>query len=67
MHQAKTVGNNSSDMACRTKLEATVKGDIEKLTENWQMGWHRMTFYGDLKNCVGELSDRMKLQLIEEA
>jgi len=67
MHQAKSDGNNPSDMACRTKLEAIVKGDLEKLTENWSMGWHRVTFYGDLKDMVGELCERMKLELIEEA
>ena len=67
MHQGKSVGNNPSEMACRTKLEATVKGDIEKLTENWRMGWHRVTFYGDLKEQVTELSDRLKMKLIEEA
>jgi len=66
-HQAKTAGNNNSDMACRTKLEAVVKGDIEKLTENWRPGWHRVTFYGDLKPHVTELCDRLKLTLIEEA
>ena len=67
MHQAKTVGNNDSDMACRTKLEAVVKGDIEKLAEQWSMGWHRVTFYGDLKSPVEELCDRLSLKLIEEA
>jgi len=67
MHQAETTGNNPSDMACRTKLEAVVKGDIEKLTENWGMGWHRVTFYGDLKECAMELSDRLRFKVIEEA
>ena len=67
MHQAKTVGNNMSDMACRTKLEALVKGDIEKLTENWREDWHRVTFYGDLKDQVIELCDRLSLKLVEEA
>jgi len=67
MHQAKTSGNNYSDLACRTKLEAVVKGDIEKLTEEWRMGWHRVTFYGDLKETVTELCSRLKLELIEEA
>jgi len=67
MHQAKTLGNNNSDLACRTKLEAVVKGDIEKLTESWRMGWHRVTFYGDLKEPVAELCSRLKLELIEEA
>jgi len=67
IHLAKTDGNNHSDMACRTKLEAIVKGDLEKLTEQWRMGWHRVTFYGDLKDTVTELCDRWKLDLIEEA
>ena len=67
IHQAKSTGNNDSDMACRTKLEAVVKGDIEKLTEQWRMGWHRVTFYGDLKPHVRELAERLKLTVIEEA
>ena len=66
-HLSKSVGNNPSDMACRTKLEGVVKGDIEKLTEEWRMGWHRVTFYGDLKPQVAELCERLKLELIEEA
>jgi len=65
-HQAKTAGNNDSDMACRTKLAAIIKGDIEKLAENWRMGWHRVTFYGDLKDPVKELCDRLGLKLIVE-
>ena len=67
LHQAKTIGNNPSDMACRTKLVAVVKGDLERLTENWRMGWHRVTFYGDLKETVNELCGRLKLELIAEA
>jgi len=66
-HQARTTGNNDSDMACRTKLAAVVKGDIEKLTEEWRMGWHRVTFYGDLRPQVAQLCDRFGLELIEEA
>jgi hypothetical protein len=66
-HQAESDGNNPSDMACRTKLEAIVKGDIEKLTEEWRMGWHRVTFYGDLEAPVTELCDRLKLEMIREA
>lgn len=66
-HQAVSDGNNPSDMACRTKLEAVVQGDLEKLVQNWRMGWHRVTCYGDLKGCITELCGRLKLQLIEEA
>ena len=54
-------------MACRTKLAAVVKGDIEKLTENWEMGWHRVTFYGDLKEPVFALADILKWKVLEEA
>ena len=67
MHQAKTIGNNPSDMACRTKLEAAVKGSLEQLTENWRMGWHRVTFYGDLADTVRELQERLKFELVMEA
>jgi len=67
LHQAKTIGNNASDLACRTKLEAVVKGDLEKLAENWGLGWHRVTFYGDLSDVVAELCDRLKLKLVLEA
>ena len=67
MHQAKTVSNNDSDMACRTKPEAMVKGDIERLTQEFRMDWHRVTFYGDLRNPVDQLCDRLNLKLIEEA
>ncbi len=66
-HQAKTLGNNPSDLACRTKVEAAVKGDLEKLAEHWELGWHRVTFYGDLRPQVDELCQRWNLRLVEEA
>lgn len=66
-HQARSAGNNPSDMACRTKLEAVVHGDLEKLTETWRPGWHRVTVYGELRGLVDELCQRWKLKLIEEA
>jgi hypothetical protein len=67
MHQAYSIRNNSSDMACRTKLEALVFGDIESLAEKWRMGWHRVTFYGDLKDVVTEIAKRANFKLIQEA
>jgi hypothetical protein len=67
-HQAKTVGNDPDDRACRTKLCAEPKGDIEKLFTYWdQWGWHRVTFYGDLKVPVYELSDAIGWKVVEEA
>ena len=68
MHQGKAVGNDPDDRACRTKLIAEPFGDIEKLFTMWdQWGWHRVTFYGDLKNRVYELADAIGWKVIEEA
>lgn len=67
MHQARTIGNNDSDLACRTKVEAQVKGSLEKLTEQWRPGWHRVTVYGDHSAAMAELCERWKIECINEA
>lgn len=68
MHQGKAVGNDPDDRACRTKLVAEPIGDIEKLFTMWDpWGWHRVTFYGDLKYRVYELADTIGWKVIEEA
>ncbi|MGB9893811.1 MAG: hypothetical protein ACPLRA_05310, partial [Candidatus Saccharicenans sp.] len=67
-HQAKTVGNSFDDRACRTKLVAEPLGDLEKLFTRWdQWGWHRVTFYGDLKEPAQELAEAMNYRAIAEA
>lgn len=67
-HQAKSVGNDPDDRACRTKLCAEPKGDIEKLFTEWdRWGWHRVTFYGDLREAAYELADTTGYKIIEEA
>ena len=67
-HQAKSVDNNREDRACRTKLAAEPVGDLEKLFREWdRWGWHRVTFYGDLKEPVFALADALQWQVIEEA
>lgn len=67
-HQAKAVGNDPDDRACRTKLAAEPKGDIEKLFTMWdKWGWHRVTFYGDLKEPVFGLAKALGWTVIEEA
>jgi len=67
-HQAKSVGNSFEDRACRTKLCGEPVGDIEKLFAEWdQWGWHRVTFYGDLKEPVFALADALGWTVIEEA
>jgi hypothetical protein len=67
-HQAKVVNNDPDDRACRTKLCAEPLGDMEKLFREWdQWGWHRVTFYGDLKNQAYDLADSLGWKIVEEA
>jgi hypothetical protein len=68
LHQAKAIGNDPNDRACRTKLVAEPIGDFEKLFTMWDLwGWHRVTVYGDLKEQVFALADRLGYQVIQEA
>ncbi len=68
MHQGKAVENDPDDRACRTKLCAEPKGDIEKLFTQWdRWSWHRVTFYGDLKEPAYALADAMNWKVVEEA
>lgn len=68
MHRGHAVGNDPDDRACRTKLCAEPLGDIEKLFRQWdQWSWHRVTFYGDLKEPVYALADALGWKVLEEA
>jgi hypothetical protein len=68
IHQGKSVANIDEDKACRTKLAAEVVGDIDKLMEYWdQWGWHRVTFYGDLKRPVEQMAALLGFEVIKEA
>jgi hypothetical protein len=68
MHQARSVANVDEDKACRTKLAAEVVGDIDKLLDYWDTwGWHRVTFYGDLKKPVENIAGLLGFEVIEEA
>ncbi len=65
-HQAKAVGNIDEDKACRTKLAAEVR-DVRKLMEEWdRWGWHRVTFYGDLRQPVETLSSLLGFKMVME-
>ncbi len=67
-HQAKIVENDPDDRACRTKICGDPVGDIEKLFTMWdQWGWHRVTFYGDIKEGVFALADAMGWKVVPEA
>lgn len=66
-HQGVAAENVVSDRACRTKLGCEVWGDLDKLLLGWSNGWHRVTFYGDLREPVKELAQALQFTLIEEA
>ena len=56
------------DRACRTRLCAGPVGDIGKLFAEWgRWGWHRVTFYGDLKAPVHALAGAMGWKVVHEA
>jgi hypothetical protein len=68
LHQGKAVDNIDDDKACRSKLAVEVQGDMDKLLTYWdQWGWHRVTYYGDLKGQVQELAKALGMTVIEEA
>lgn len=68
LHQAIAVENDPDDRACRTKLCAEPVGDMEKLFTEWdRWGWHRVTFYGDLKEPAYALADQIGWKVVEEA
>ncbi len=64
-HQAKAVENIDEDKACRTKLAAEVK-DAYKLIEGWRDGWHRVTYYGDLRAAVEAAASLMGFKVTVE-
>lgn len=68
LHQGVSVENVDDDKACRTKLAVEVKGDVFKLLDYWdQWGWHRVTFYGDLKRQVYNAAGLLGFGVVEEA
>ena len=67
-HQSVAVGNSTDDRACRTKLVTIPVGDYEKLWTQWdQWGWHRVTYYGDLRESVFALAKAIGWEVLEEA
>jgi hypothetical protein len=65
-HQAKAVANIDEDKACRTKLAAEIRDPYKMMEEYDQWGWHRVTFYGDLRQPVEHLAGLLGLKLVHE-
>jgi hypothetical protein len=66
VHQARAVANIDEDKACRTKLAAEVKDPVKLLSEWDKWGWHRVTFYGDLRRPLETLSGLLGYRVVEE-
>ena len=67
-HQAVAVDNLIDPRGCRTKLCCEVMGDYEKILNEWdRWGWHRVTFYGDLKKPVFDFAKAVGWEVIEDA
>ncbi len=65
-HQARTVANVEEDKACRTKLAAEVQDPWKLLAEWDRWGWHRVTFYGDLRQPVETIAALLGFEVIVE-
>lgn len=68
IHQGKTVANVEEDKACRTKLatESNVKNILKNWNKKYDFGWHRVTFYGDIKEELTQLGELFGLNIFEE-
>ena len=64
IHTAITTRNVDEPKACRTKLAA--KTNAQKILDNWDMGWHRVTVYGDWRNQVKNLARLLGFTVSEE-
>jgi len=64
IHTGKTTRNVDEPKACRTKLAA--KANAERILDNWGMGWHRVTIYGDYRKQAMDLARLMGITVFEE-
>jgi len=64
IHTAKTTRNVDDPKACRTKLAA--RTDSRRILDNWGMGWHRVTVYGDWRRDAMDLAKLVGFTVTEE-
>ncbi len=64
LHTARTTRNIDESKACRTKLAA--KTNAQAVLDNWSMGWHRVTVYGDWRKQVINLARLCGMTVVEE-
>ncbi len=64
LHTGKTTRNVDEAKACRTKLAA--KTNAQAILDNWSMGWHRVTVFGDWRRQVINLARLYGMTVFEE-
>ena len=64
IHSGKTTRNVDEPKACRTKLAA--KTNAQAILDNWDMGWHRVTVYGDYRKQAMNLARLLGISVFEE-
>lgn len=64
IHTGKTSRNVDEPKACRTKLAA--KTNAERILKNWDMGWHRVTVYGDWRKQAMNFARLLGIEVFEE-
>jgi len=64
IHTGVTTRNVDEPKACRTKLAARVPA--ERVLANWEMGWHRVTVYGEWRRPLLQLARLLGVTAFEE-
>ena len=66
IHTAKIVDMEFSEYACSVKLVG--KANVKAIMKNWpwKSGWHRVLFFGDLRNEFKEIATLLNLEVLEE-
>ncbi|MGC8862478.1 MAG: hypothetical protein ACP5R5_06855 [Armatimonadota bacterium] len=64
VHTGKTTRNVDDPKACRTKLAA--RTNAQAILDNWDMGWHRVTVFGDWRKQVKQLARLYGFAICEE-
>lgn len=64
IHTGVTTRNIDEPKACRTKLAA--RANVETILNNWDVGWHRVTVYGDWRKKCIQLARLLGITVKEE-
>ncbi len=64
VHGGRTTRNVNETKACRTKLAA--RTDARRILDNWDLGWHRVTVYGDWRRQILDLARLYWFETLEE-